>query len=108
MSPEFNRGPVSPGEAAELQTQQIPNEVFEVFNQLIAQNLFNGRSRVLQKEVVAQLEAEGHERASIFDKHWLDVEDSYRAVGWKVKYDKPVYYAGENFDAYFEFTASKK
>ena len=107
MSPEVRRGPASPREIKELQTQQIPDEVFEVFNGLIAQNLSYGRSRVLQKDVVEQLVEGGMDRNEIFERHWLDVEDSYRAAGWQVKYDKPVYYAGEDFDAYFLFMAGK-
>ena len=107
MSPEIKRAPVSPSEAAELQTEQIPEEVFVVFNGLIAQNLKHGRSRVLQREVVARLEAEGMSTEDIYDKNWLDVEDSYRAAGWQVRYDKPVAYAGESFEPYFEFRASQ-
>ena len=42
MSPETLRGPVSPMEEKELKTEQIPDEVFEIFNGLIAQNLFSG------------------------------------------------------------------
>jgi len=107
MSSERLHGPVSPTEAAELQTVQIPDEVFDVFNGLIAQNLNRGHSRVLQKDVVEQLEARGLDRSKIFDQHWLDVEDSYRTAGWTVSYDRPVYYAGESFDAYFDFKAGK-
>lgn len=105
MSPEIKRGPVSPAEVAELKTEQIPEQVFEVFNGLIAQNLHGRYSRVLQKDVLAELEDRGMNRSEIFEKHWLDVEDSYREVGWKVDYDRPVYWGGENFDAYFEFKA---
>lgn len=107
MSPEMKRGPVSPREAAELQTEQIPDEIFMIFNGLIAQNLYRGRAMVKQKDVLAAAEAQGLKRSEIFDRHWLDVEDSYRTAGWQVKYDKPVYYAGEDFEPYFEFSAKK-
>jgi hypothetical protein len=106
MSPEAIR-PVSPREAAEMQTEQIPDAVFGVFNELIAQNLYHGRSTVLQKDVVERLVEQGMDRGKIFEKHWLDVEDSYREAGWSVKYDKPVYWGGEDFDAYFEFTVKR-
>ncbi len=108
MSPEVNRGPVSPVEAAELHKIQIPEEVFSAFNSLIAEKLRSGYARVLQKDVLALLEDQGMDRNEIFEKHWLDVEDSYREAGWKVSYDRPVYYAGENFDAYFDFKDSRK
>lgn len=107
MSPEQRRGPVSPSEAKELQTEQIPEEVFIVFNGLIAQNLRRGYSRVKQKEVMGQLKERGLEVKDIYDKHWLDVEDSYREAGWEVKYDSPSY--GDNdFDPYFEFITPKE
>ena len=108
MSPEAIRGPVNPAEAAELQTELIPDEVFIAFNGLIARELSGGRARVLQKDVIAELEEVGVPRGEIFKRHMLDVEDSYRATGWQVTYDKPMGYAGETFDAYFEFKAKKE
>lgn len=105
MSPEIKRGPMSPAEAMELQVQQIPDEVFIAFNALIAQDLSNGRATVKQNDVVARLEGQGMNRREIYDRHWLDVEDSYRALGWKVLYDKPGY--NETYDAFFEFHAPK-
>jgi hypothetical protein len=108
MSPEARRGPVSPSEAAELQTEQIPEEVFIVFNSLIARNLREGRSTVLRDEVVTELEARGMNREDIFSKHWLDVEGSYCEAGWDVKYDSPVAYGGETFEPYYEFRAEQK
>jgi hypothetical protein len=107
MSPEVKRGPFSPREAAEFQAEQQPDEVFVVFNALIARSLRNGKARVLQRDAVAQLIAGGMDRAEIFDQKLLDVEESYRTAGWKVEYDKPVYYGGENFEPYFEFSAPK-
>ena len=105
MSPEIKRGPMSPTEAMELQMQQIPDEVFIAFNALIAQNLSYGRSIVGQKEVVDRLKEQGIDINEMYRRHWLDVEDSYRALGWKVMYDKPGY--NEDYDAYFEFRAPK-
>jgi len=107
MSPEVMRGPVAPDQVLELQAQQIPEEVFVVFNGLIAQNLRDGRAKVLQKDVLAELEEKGMNRSKIFKQHHLDVEDSYRALGWLVTYDRPVYWGGEDFEAYFEFRAPK-
>ena len=105
MSPEIKRGPMSPVEAMELQVQQIPDEVFVVFNALIAQNLSYGKSIVKQVHVVNQLREQGMDIGEVYRKHWLDVEDSYRALGWKVLYDKPGY--NETGEAYFEFHAPK-
>ena len=103
MSPEIKRGPISPAEAIELQTQQIPDEVFVAFNALIAQNLSYGTSIVKQEDVINRLKEQGVDVNEMYRKHWLDVEDSYRALGWKVMYDKPGY--NETGHAYFEFKA---
>lgn len=83
----------------------MPDDVIQVFNDEIARK-FNGRyAHVLQKDVVAALVAKGYNRAEIFHMGWLDVEDIYRAEGWKVSYDKPGW--NEFYDASFEFEKSK-
>ncbi len=108
MSPEQSRGPVAPQEIQALKTEQIPEEVFTVFNDLIAENLRSGCSKVLQKDVMFRLEEMGMNRSEVYRHRWLDVEDSYRAVGWHVEYDKPVYWGGEDFEPYFKFRSSEK
>jgi hypothetical protein len=108
MSPEQRSGPIAPQEIQALKTEQIPDEVFAVFNELIAENLHNRSATVLQKDVVAKLEARGLTRDEIYKRRWLDVEESYREVGWKVAYDKPVYWGGENFEPYFKFSDESK
>jgi hypothetical protein len=101
MSPERSHGPLSPSEAADLQTEQIPDEVFIAFNGLIARNLRGGRAFVFQKDVVEILEQQGIDRQQVYKTHWLDVEDSYRATGWDVKYDKPGF--NETYEPNFTF-----
>lgn len=108
MSPERMCGPVAPQEVEALKTEQIPDEVFAVFNALIAENLHSGCAKVLQKDVVARLEEMGMNRGELYKRRWLDVEDSYRAVGWRVEYDKPVYWGGENFEPFFKFCDESK
>jgi hypothetical protein len=107
MSPESRQGPISPREAAELQTEQIPDVVFEAFNELIAQNLDEGRAVVKQKDVLVLLGTKGVEPDEVFERRWLDIEGSYRAVGWQVTYDKPARYAGETYEPYFEFSSEQ-
>lgn len=94
--------PISPSEVAAAQQEAIPAGVFDVVNSLIAANLYGKSARVLQKEVVAALEELGHIRSAIFSNGWLNFEDSYRSLGWKVEYDKPAY--NESYDAYWIFT----
>ncbi len=93
---------IRPEEVLNAKQTLMPECVLESFNTLIAEN-FNGRyARILQKDVIAKICAHGHSRDTIFDKHWLDVEDIYRAQGWKVEYDKPGYC--ESYDASFTFS----
>lgn len=103
MSPEQRCGPINPAEIIEQKIRQIPDQVYEAFNGLIAQNYKNGYALVEQKDVVAILEAQGIERREIFGKHMLDVEEIYHEAGWHVIYDKPAFYAGENYEPYFKF-----
>lgn len=93
---------LAPHEVASALKASMPDAVLESFNALIAEN-FNGSSAtVYQKDVVSRLEQLGHSRAKVFDKGWLNVEDIYRARGWKVVYDKPGYC--ESYDAHFTFS----
>jgi hypothetical protein len=104
-------GPVTPQEALNLKKENIPDYVFTAFNELISENLSNGRAKVEQPNVVARIlqkAAIGNieiTRSEIFSKGWLDVEGIYRKAGWKVEYDKPGY--NESYDAYFVFTGNK-
>ena len=93
--------PITPQEVIEHKQKQIPDEVIQVFNELIVLN-FNGYSAtVIQKDVVSLLEKRGFGREEIFNYRLLDVEGIYSEAGWEVKYDKPAYC--ESYDAYFEF-----
>lgn len=107
MSPERKIGPVSPEQVGELKKEQIPEVVFEVFNELIAQNLRDNIAKVLKTDVEAKLEARGISLNEAYDRHWFDVESSYIEAGWRVQYDQPIYWGGENFEAYYEFRAGK-
>lgn len=96
-------GPITPDEASVAAAVQIPEVVFEVFNDLIAKKLGSGKSAtVLQNEVVERLVAKGLSSSEIFKNHWLDVETSYQAAGWEVAFDQPAYC--ESYKAYFTFT----
>lgn len=84
----------------------MPDEIVEVFNDLI-QRYWDGRqARFKQEEAVGLIATKLSIRPnSVFDKHYLDVEELYRQAGWKVVYDKP----GFNENPYPPtFTFSKK
>lgn len=94
--------PISPNEVAAVQQEATPAAVFDTVNRLIAANMNGKTARVKQKQVVTALENQGFSRSTIFDKGWLNFEEAYQNVGWKVSYDKPGY--SESYDAYWIFT----
>lgn len=94
--------PIKP-EDAHPENKEIPEFVFEAFNELIEKNLKGKTAHIYQDDAV-QLASEksSYTRADIFNRGWMDVEPHYEAAGWKVHYDKPGY--NESYPAYFEFT----
>ena len=96
--------PIRPDEVAKEQSITFPDAVFESFNALILQNFVYDRATVRQDEVVTLMVTKGLDVNDIFDKGWLNVEEAYRQVGWKVEYDKPGY--NESYPAIFEFRYS--
>ena len=95
--------PITPEEASKKKLADIPDAVIEAFNTLIIKNFNGTSSTVKQDDVMALLtKDETLTRRQIYDNNWLDVEDLYRAVGWKVEYDKPGY--NESYPATFKFT----
>lgn len=99
--------PITPAELPAHRLTQIPESVIACWNDIIAEkwNPASKQSYVLQDDIVALI-VERHpdaDRSTVFDKHWLDIEDLYRAQGWKVVYDKPHY--TENYRANFTFSA---
>lgn len=99
----FVAGPMRPDEVQDARNSLIPEEVFEVFNALIAQAWAGGQALVYQDDVVDRLVARmGISRDEAFRRGLLEVEDAYRRIGWKVEYDKPGY--SESYRAYFKFS----
>lgn len=105
-APQAPVAPITPEEITRLQRDLFPPEVLETFNRFIGQTILNGEAIVKQDEVIEELVARGIERALIFKKGWLNVEDVYREAGWKVDYDKPGY--SETYPAFFRFKAPRK
>lgn len=103
---------ITPGQVVDAKENQIPDEVFAAFDELIAKDFNQGYATVMQNEVLLlalkKLKAAGHRRMTrqiIFDNHWLDVEAIYRKRGWAVEYDKPAY--NETYEANFKFKKKK-
>lgn len=98
--------PLRPDQLLAEKVEIIPDEVFTVFNGLIAENARRGEATVKQFDAVGRLVEMGFDRREIYDKKWLDIEDIYRAVGWTVVYDRPGY--NETYEPFFVFTAPKE
>lgn len=98
--------PFSPKEIVAHKQAILPEEVFTVVNALLAQKLCNDTANLLQDEVVAALVAAGLSKDDIFKKGYLNFEDSYKANGWAVEYDKPGY--NENYQANWTFASKRK
>ena len=80
--------PIRPDEVQKT----IPDEIIEIFNALISEN-WDGCSAVIKQDTIVESIMERMEikRETIFEKRYLDIEDIYKKVGWKVFYDKPGY-----------------
>jgi hypothetical protein len=95
--------PISPDEVVKT----LPDEVIISFNELISEKLVRGTAQFTQKEAIARILTKmDTTRQEIFNKGWLDIEDVYNAVGWKVAYDSPAY--DESYEAHFTFRKKNK
>lgn len=97
--------PIRPDEVSDEKFKTFPDEVISAWNEMIVQkwNPALGVAHIKQEEIVEllALRVPNTNRGVVFEKHYLDIEELYRAQGWKVLYDKPHY--TENYKAYFEF-----
>jgi hypothetical protein len=95
--------PIKPGEMTAVKKATLPEAVIECWNQIIVDN-WNGRMATVKQDAIVTILASrlNISRDAVYKKGYVDIEDIYRAEGWKVKYDKPGY--NEDYGAYFEFT----
>ncbi len=102
--------PITPAEARQKQVDQIPDFVFEAFNELIARGIGSSNSVRFKQDDVVNLvltkAPEGTTYQTLLDNKWLDVERAYRKAGWKVTYDGPGY--NESYSATFTFAVNSK
>lgn len=95
---------LSPAEvdSAVAQGANLPDGVIEAVNELLIKKGAAKHITLRQCDVVHAIsERMGVTKTTIFDNHWLDFEPFYRAVGWKVMYDKPAF--NEVYEPTFEF-----
>lgn len=96
--------PVRPEDVAAARLAQLPPEVIEIFNELIARRWDGRAAQFDQNDVITAIMDSGivSYAQEIFDRHLLDVEPVYRAAGWLVTYDKPGW--NETYSPKFIFT----
>lgn len=95
--------PISPEQAAELKPTVVPPAVYEAFNHFLILRSDGDRTiTITQPEVVARIEAQ----LPNLDYSWLNVEDTYRKLGWTVEYDRPGF--NETYDAFWTFSPKRK
>lgn len=94
--------PITPAQVAAQQLSDIPDEVIEIWNRVLAKRYRSGSATIKQDEIVQELVSltQG-DRQKIFENGWLEIEELYNANGWNVEYDKPGY--NESYDAFFVF-----
>ena len=98
--------PIKPSEVF----QSMPDFVIRGANECISEHYheLDNSSRFTQNELIEHILKYAPEhitRHTLFDKHWLDIEPTYRRAGWEVEYDKPAYY--EDYEANFIFSTSQ-
>jgi hypothetical protein len=101
---------ISPQEAQEQRQKQIPQEVFDVWNEVIVSHLCQSSQRIvsrfLLKELSSKLSSKMHMNfETLKEKGYLDLEPFFRENGWTVDFDSPGY--NESYDANFQFSAKK-
>ncbi len=100
--------PIRPDEVQDEFNSTIPDYVVEAFNKHIVLNWNGHQSKVRRDAVMADIIESPNgctSKQSLFDNHYMDVEDLFRKAGWEVKYDQPS--RGENFDPYYIFSKGK-
>ena len=96
--------PLAPSEVTAAQVELFPDFVIETWNTVIAKNWSGTESRILQDDIMRELIAASPmliTRGDVFARHWLDIEDVYRAEGWVVEYNNPAY--NEDYPSYVVF-----
>lgn len=81
-----------------------PDQIIEVFNKLIIENWDGGQAIVKQKEAAERIAKRVNITSKdVYEKKYLDIEESYKQKGWRVTYNKPGYNE-HPYDPYFCFS----
>jgi len=94
--------PITPEEAKNKAQSSIPAFIIEAVNSLLIEKIGDQKScRILQEEILKKTQATQELKKQIFAKKWLDIEEVYSKMGWRVTYDKPAY--NETYEPSFNF-----
>lgn len=97
--------PITPAEVEVNITK--PDEVIEVFNELICKYWDGHQAHFRQDEAVKLISKRINKSQSfLFENYYLDIEPLYRNAGWLVVYDKPGY--NETYPETFTFSKPNK
>lgn len=95
--------PISPDDIAAQKANDLPDAVIGCWNSMIARKYSGGTARILLSEASRELQLTVNKTHNeIRELGYLDIEDLYRAQGWRVNYDQPGY--NESYPAYYEFS----
>ena len=90
-----------------IKLKKVPDIVIQAVNELLVKN-YNKQTRsarIRQNEIldliVGDVDCGKFTRDSVFKNGYLDFEEDFQAVGWKVTYDKPG--LSERYEPYFLF-----
>lgn len=99
----------TPEDAVRAKVKNIPEYVFQAFNELLAEEYNRDCIEIPQDWAVNRILMLSSDEVltsrDIFDNKWLDVEDIYEANGWSVEYDKPGF--NESYKPVFRFRPKK-
>ncbi len=95
--------PIKPSEVVGKKAETLPKVIIETFNELIAKHWNGNTSKftMAEAELIICNKLDCNSKY-LYDNHYMDVEDIYRAEGWKVSFDKPGY--NESYDSSYEFS----
>lgn len=80
--------PITPDKVKQAQEAKIPDEVIEVFNDLIIENWDGNFARFRQEEVTGRIgEQLNITNQEVYKRKLLNIENVYKRAGWTVRYD---------------------
>lgn len=100
-------GPIKPQDVQVRKNENLPEEVFQAFNELIVKYWNGSYANVSMAEAANLIQTKMNiSHKQVFERGLLDVEDAYRKAGWEVNFDKPGY--NENYAPYYLFSKESR